>query len=113
MSGDTIVARFDTLLAADTASKPKIRQIVAEGNARSFYQMKSSKGPPDEPTVNYVVGRIIDIRFEERKVATVTVTDQATGVLVEPAEAAATPTPGAPQAQTKPPPAATPPAIRR
>ena len=119
MSGDTIVARFDTVLTADTASKPRIRQIVAEGHARSYYQMKSSKGPPDQPSVNYVRGRIIDIRFEERKVATVTVTDQATGVLIEPAEATANPTPGAPpiesprpatpQAQSKSPPGAKPP----
>jgi len=90
MSGDTIVAHFDSLAAGDTASKPKIREIVAEGNARSFYQMKSSKGPPNEPSVNYVRGRIIDILFEDRKVATVTVTDKATGVMIEPATASAT-----------------------
>src|SRR6185437_1833221 len=101
MSGDTIVAHFDSLVTGDTVSKPKIRQIVAEGNARSFYQMKSSKGPPNEPSVNYVVGRIIDIQFEDRKVATVTVKDRATGVLIEPAEAAA---------PTKPPATTTPPA---
>ena len=100
MSGDTIVARFDSLVTGDTVSKPKIRQIVAEGNARSFYQMKSSKGPPNEPSVNYVVGRIIDIQFEDRKVATVTVKDRATGVLIEPAEAAA---PTKPPATTTPP----------
>jgi hypothetical protein len=74
---------------------------VAEGNARSFYQMKSSKGPADKPTVNYVRGRIIDILFEDRKVATVTVTDKATGVIVEPATASsstqpASTAPGAP-----------------
>ena len=57
MSGDTLVAHFDSLVAADTASKPRIREIVAEGNARSFYQMKNSKGPQTEPTVNYVLGK--------------------------------------------------------
>jgi len=95
MRGDTIVARFDTLPTGDTTGKPKIRQIVAEGHARSFYQMKSSKGPPNEPTVNYVRGRVIDIAFEDRKVATVTVSEQAAGVLIEPAEASATPPPNA------------------
>src|SRR2546423_12309138 len=90
MTGDTIVAHFDTLATADTTSKPRIREIVAEGNARSFYQMKSSKGPPGEPSVNYVRGRIIDILFEDRKVATVTVTERATGVMIEPATASAT-----------------------
>jgi len=90
MRGDTIVAHFDSLAAGDTASKPKIREIVADGHAQSFYQMKSSKGPADKPSINYVTGRIIDILFEERKVATVTVTDQASGVMVEPATAAVT-----------------------
>jgi hypothetical protein len=66
--------------------------------------MKSSKGPPDQPSVNYVRGRIIDILFEDRKVATVTVTDQATGVMIEPATASTTPPKtGAPQTQTKAP----------
>jgi hypothetical protein len=68
--------------------------------------MKNSKGPATEPTVNYVRGRIIDILFETGKVATVTVTEQATGVLIEPAAASTatkpgttpgtTPTPGRP-----------------
>jgi len=84
MTGDTIVARFDSIPPTDTSSKPKVRQVVATGNARSFYQMKSSKGPAAEPSVNYVRGRIIDIAFEDRKVATVTVTDKATGVMIEP-----------------------------
>jgi len=114
MRGDTIVAHFDSVVTADTSSKPKIREIVAEGNARSFYQMKNSKGPQTEPTVNYVVGRIIDIMFEEGKVATVTVTDKATGVLIEPAAAASPEKPGAAAAQTKKtPPAAKSPVIKR
>jgi hypothetical protein len=116
MRGDTIVARFDSLVGTDTASRPRIREIVAEGNASSFYQMKNSKGPQAEPTINYVRGRIIDIIFEDRRVSTVTVTDKATGVLIEPAEAANA-TPGATPAPARPrPPAttpATPPVIRR
>jgi hypothetical protein len=112
MRGDTIVARFDTLVGTDTASRPRIREIVAEGNAKSFYQMKNSKGPETQPTINYVSGRIIDIIFEDRRVSTVTVIDKATGVLIEPAEAANA-TPGATPAQARPRPPATPPAIRR
>jgi hypothetical protein len=118
MRGDTIIARFDTLVGADTTSRPRIREIVAEGNARSFYQMKNSKGPQTEPTINYVRGRIIDILFEDRRVSTVTVTDKATGVLIEPAEAATTTpgapttTPGAAPAPARPRPPGTPPVIR-
>jgi hypothetical protein len=84
MSGDTIIARFDSIPPTDTSSKPRVRQIVALGGARSFYQMKNSKGPANEPSVNYVRGRVINIDFEDRKVATVTVVDQATGVMLEP-----------------------------
>ena len=114
MRGDTIVAHFDSLITADTSSKPKIREIIAEGNASSFYQMKNSKGPQTEPTVNYVVGRIIDILFEEGKVATVTVTGKATGVMIEPAAASTGDKPGAGPAQAKKPPAvAKPPVIKR
>jgi hypothetical protein len=64
--------------------------------------MKNSKGPRTEPTVNYVVGRIIDIVFESAKVSTVTVTDKATGVLIEPAEASASTTPGSGAGQKTP-----------
>jgi hypothetical protein len=113
MRGDTIVARFDTLVGTDTASPPRIREIVAEGDARSFYQMKNSKGPQTQPTVNYVRGRIIDIIFEDRKVSTVTVTDKATGVLIEPAAEAATTKPATPGRQPQPRPAIKPPVIRR
>jgi hypothetical protein len=112
MSGDTIVAHFDSLTGSDTSSKPRIREIIAEGNARSFYQMKSSKGPQNEPTINYVRGRIIDIIFETGKVATVTVTDKATGVLIEPVAASTGNKPAATPAPTKPGPAK-PPAVRR
>jgi lipopolysaccharide export system protein LptA len=112
MRGDTIIARFDTLPAGDTASRPRIREIIAEGNARSFYQMKNSKGPQTQPTINYVRGRIIDILFENRRVATVTVTDKATGVLIEPV--AESPGPGSPTpGQPRPVPPPAPSGIRR
>jgi hypothetical protein len=113
MKGDTIVAHFDSLVGTDTASKPRIREIVAEGNAKSFYQMKNSKGPQTQPSVNYVRGRIIDVIFEDRKVSTVTVTEKATGVLIEPAADTAAAKPGATPAQAKPRPPVKLPVIRR
>ncbi len=113
MRGDTIVAHFDSLVGTDTANRPRVREIVAEGNARSFYQMKNSKGPPTQPSVNYVRGRIIDILFEDRKVSTVTVIDKATGVMIEPATEASTAKPSSPTTQAPPRPAVKPPVIRR
>ncbi len=113
MRGDTIIAHFDSLVGTDTASKPRIREIVAEGNAKSFYQMKNSKGPQTQPSVNYVRGRIIDVIFEDRKVSTVTVTEKATGVLIEPAVDSAAAKPRTAPAQAKPRPPAKLPVIRR
>jgi len=107
MSGDTIIARFDSIPPTDTTSKPRVRQIVALGNAKSFYQMKNSKGPSNEPTVNYVLGRVIEVNFEDRKVATVTVIDRATGVMIEPATQPAPAKPATPA--TSPPTTTTPP----
>jgi hypothetical protein len=112
MSGDTIVARFDTVATTDTSSRPKVRQIVAEGDARSFYQMKNSKGPATQPSVNYVRGRLIDIEFVEKKVTTVTVTDQATGVMIEPAAPAPAPK-AAPTTPPKTPAPLRPPGVRK
>ena len=113
MKGDTIIAHFDTLVARDTASRPRIREIVAEGNASSFYQMKNSKGAQTQPTVNYVRGKIIDIIFEDRKVSTVTVTEKATGVLIEPAADSAATKPATAPAQAKPKLPTKPPGVRR
>jgi hypothetical protein len=113
MRGDTIVAHFDSLVGTDTANRPRVREIVAEGNARSFYQMKNSKGPQTQPSVNYVRGRIIDILFEDRKVSTVTVIDKATGVMIEPAAEASAAKPASPTTQAPPRPVVKPPVIRR
>jgi hypothetical protein len=113
MRGDTIFAHFDSVAPGDTVSKPKVREIVASGHARSFYQMKNSKGPPTQPSVNYVLGRIIDILFDQGKVATVTVTDQATGILVEPAAASTSAKPTTTTPQPKPATPVKPPVIRR
>lgn len=119
LAGDTIVARFDSVATGDSTSRPKVQKIVAVGNARSYYQMKNSKGTPTQPTVNYVRGRTIEIDFKDQRVATVTVIDQATGLLIEPAAepTQATPATGAPapapaSTQPRPRPPATIPGIR-
>ncbi|MDQ6718049.1 MAG: hypothetical protein M3Z17_06845 [Gemmatimonadota bacterium] len=84
MKGDTIVARFDSLSASDTTSKAKVRSILADGSASSYYQMHSQNAPKNRPGVNYVRGRQITAYFENGKVNTVVVTDKAAGVYIEP-----------------------------
>lgn len=82
ISGDTIVARFDSVAAGDTA-RVVPRELIATGSARSFYQFGNPGGIRERPTVNYVRGRVIAIAFADGEVSTVTVTDQASGVYLE------------------------------
>jgi lipopolysaccharide export system protein LptA len=87
LTGDTIVAWFDTIPARDTASKPRIRELVATGHATSLQHL-----PPRDtsacvrlPAINYVRGRVITVTFDSAKVQNVVVTDSlAGGVYVEP-----------------------------
>jgi len=82
ISGDTIVARFDSAAAGDT-TRAVPRDLTATGSARSFYQFGNPQGVRERPTVNYVRGRVITIAFAGGEVSTVTVTDQASGVYLE------------------------------
>lgn len=83
LRGDTIVALFDTLVVGDTATRPRIRELIASGSASSYYQIATA-GHPTQPAVNYVRGRIITVAFAEQKVQNVRVTEQATGLYLEP-----------------------------
>lgn len=99
MKGDSVIAEFDSIAPGDTTSKPQAKKIIANGNAKSFYQLAANgatrKGPPN---LNYVTGRIITVYFENRTVDKVDVIDQASGVYLEPTAA-----PAQPAAQASPP----------
>jgi hypothetical protein len=84
LRGDTIVARFDSIPASDTAKKPVIRELIATGDASSYYQIPSNEQDKDKPGINYVRGGQIRVDFNEQEVSTVTVFDQASGVYLEP-----------------------------
>jgi hypothetical protein len=85
LRGDTIIARFDTLAApGDTAGRPRIQDLVARGNASSFYQVATREGRAAAPGVNYVRGRVITVMFEDQAVEAVRITEQAAGVYLEP-----------------------------
>lgn len=90
LAGDTIVARFDTLAAArDTTTNPPVREIVADGHASSLYQIANGPARTAKPGVNYVKGRRITVAFDSGQVHTVTVTDSATGVYLDPSDSTA------------------------
>ena len=85
LRGDTIVASFDSTVTADTASKPQIKELLANGNASSFYQIPSNKGAAAPPNLNYVRGRTITVNFTNQEVQSVVVQEQAAGIYAEPA----------------------------
>ncbi|MBC7791004.1 MAG: hypothetical protein H7Z74_13740 [Anaerolineae bacterium] len=85
LRGDTIMAQFDTASTADTTSRAQIKQLVALGHARSLYQLAPRDTASNRPAINYVVGRDISLAFQNREVQTVTITEQAHGVYLEPA----------------------------
>lgn len=83
LRGDTIIARFDSLAASDTTSKPQVKDILASGTASSYYQVPSNSGDKNKPGINYVRGRQIHIDFTKGEVQTVTVSDSVSGVYLE------------------------------
>ncbi len=85
MRGDTITAHFDSTQApGDTSSQPQMKQLIARGNAQSFYQLAAKDSGVVGPAINYVKGRDISIVFANRVVQVVDILDQAQGVYLEP-----------------------------
>jgi lipopolysaccharide export system protein LptA len=113
LRGDTITALFDSIAAADTTSKPRLRELRAQVRASSFYQIAPDDTTSRCPKINYARGHEIRVAFDSQTVRRVTVSDSvnADGVYLE-CGAAARPTPGAtppPTAPPPPPPTGTPP----
>jgi lipopolysaccharide export system protein LptA len=83
MQGDTIVARFSRA-SADSSARSVPREVIATGDARSYYQMPGESRTKGPPTINYVRGRVITAAFTEGRLNIVTVTEKAGGVVLEP-----------------------------
>jgi lipopolysaccharide export system protein LptA len=85
LTGDTIVAWFDTIPARDTTTKPRIRELVAMGHATSLDHLAPRDTCMHIPAINYVRGRIITVTFDSAKVKNVVVKDSlAGGMYIEP-----------------------------
>jgi len=86
LTGDTIVAYFDSIPARDTTAKPQIRLLVATGHATSLQHLAPKDTSLCLPAISYVKGRIITVHFDSAQVSTVKITDKedATGVYAEP-----------------------------
>ena len=113
LRGDTIIALFDSIPAADTTTKPRIRELRARVRASSFYQIAPDDTTSRCPKINYARGHEIRVAFDSQAVSRVTVADSvnADGVYLECATApprtpgAAPPTPPAAPPRGVPPPA--------
>ena len=88
LTGDTIVAHFDTSasLVRDTTSKPRIRLLVSSGDATSLQHLPPRDTTLRTPAIVYVVGRAIDVNFDSGAVKHVQVRDDSlsSGLYLEP-----------------------------
>jgi hypothetical protein len=86
LTGDTIIARFDSIPAADTAARPRIQRLLALGNATSLRSVAANDTTLCKPTVIYARGKTIDVRFRAGVIDSVDVVDRdlARGVILEP-----------------------------
>ena len=97
MVGDTIIARFGTPAANDSAapaepaspdSTPRLETLTAIGQARSFYRMFSGDttevGAEDRPALHLVEGEEITIYLDGREVVNMDVVGQTDGWHFEP-----------------------------
>jgi len=88
LTGDTIVAHFDTAASQlrDTTSKPKIRLVVSTGNATSLQHLPPRDTTLRVPAIVYVVGSQITVNFDTGTVQRVQVKDEnlAAGIYLEP-----------------------------
>jgi hypothetical protein len=92
LTGDTIVAQFDTAASQvrDTTSKPKIRRLFSNGHATSLQHLPPRDTTLRTPAVVYVVGRDITVDFDSGTVQRVQVKNQelASGLYLEPEDTA-------------------------
>lgn len=88
LTGDTIVAHFDTAASVvrDTTSKPRIRLLVSSGDATSLQHLPPRDTTLRTPAIVYVVGRAIDVNFDSGAVKHVQVRDDSlsSGLYLEP-----------------------------
>ena len=112
IAGDTIDAQFETVdvmrdsVVSDTTganSQTRMREVTASGAARAFYQLPQSGGVRGAPNLSYNRGRMITVLFDDGEMATVTVSEKASGLYLEPTPATAVATPAAPTGRERKP----------
>jgi hypothetical protein len=132
LTGDTIVAQFDSTPARDTTTKPRIRELVAIGNATSYQHLAPQDTSLRLPAINYICGKRITVTFDSAKVRRVEIVNSdppCSGAYAEPhadstarkaggarpvvPKGPAAPTPATPSSPPATPSPAAPPVVRK
>jgi hypothetical protein len=83
--GDTLVAQFEQVVDSLGAARSALREVIATGSARAFYQLPPPNQQRGAPSLSYNRGRQITVEFDKGEMAHVRVTDGANGLYLEPA----------------------------
>lgn len=86
ITADTLRARFETLArsSTDASERSVMKEVLAIGHARAYYQGASPGGVRGAPTLSYNRGRQITVLFSEGSMSSVKILDQASGLYLEP-----------------------------
>lgn len=86
ITGDSLRARFETLSSSDTdtTSRTVMKEVVATGAARAFYQMPPPGSAKGAPSLSYNRGRQITVQFTQGEMSNVRVSEKASGLYLEP-----------------------------
>jgi hypothetical protein len=87
LTGDTIIAWFDSIPARDTVTRPQIRQLRSMGSATSLRFVAPADTTLCAPRIVYARGRLIDVSFAAGVVDSVQVVDPvqlASGAYLDP-----------------------------
>jgi lipopolysaccharide export system protein LptA len=96
----------DSAQPADSAEKPRLRELRAMGHASARYQVQAQGSPPERPGINYSRGNRITVTMDSTGVSRVQIDENAVGLYLEPTPQATPPTSGdstSIKAPTKPP----------
>jgi hypothetical protein len=112
LTGDTIIAHFDSIPTRDTVTKARIRELVAIARATSLQHLPPQDTTLRLPAINYFCGQRITVSFDSAKVKKVKIVDSTPpcgGILIEPkSDSARTPVPTPTPATPRPAPPAKP-----
>jgi lipopolysaccharide export system protein LptA len=102
ISGDTLVVHFEQVADTAGATRTALREVIATVEARAYYQLPPPGGERGVPSLSYNRGRQITVTFDNGEMAGVRVSEQASGLYLEPVIVAPTDTTRQPSTRRRP-----------